>query len=701
MPSRLFKKSPDEEIKLKKILQERIKELQCLYQIANLSEESGISKDRFLQKTVEILPQAWQYPEITCARITFNNNTYKTSTFKETKWSQTADLYTHHKNNGIIEVYYLKEKPRADEGPFLKEERELINTIAKNISTYLDRKQIEQEKAESEENLRITLNSIGDAVIATDVQGKISHLNPVAEKLTGWNFEEARDQPIHKIFHIINAQTREQIENPVKKVLKTGEVIGLANHTKLISKDGKEYHIADSGSPILNSKKETVGVVLVFRNVTEEFEMVEQLKESEEKYRTIFENTGTSTCILEKDGTISMANSKFAQLAGYPIQEIEQKKTWMEFVVPNDLERMSQQHELRRKNRLEALTEYEFHFIDKNKQIKNIYLTIDMIPGTDKSVASLLDVTEKRKTEKKIKWFGKIIEESFNEVYLFDPKTLKIKQTNKTAVNNTGYSSEEVLMLTPLDLKPHISKEKFNRLLSPLLSKEKQKVVFETIHQRKNGTTYNVEVHIQLIDTEPGPLFVAIILDISDRKGAEQKLKQSERNYRLLVENQTDLIVKVDPEGRFLFVSPSYCELFGKTREELLGKVFLPLVHEDDREPTTEAMKKLYEPPHKTYLEQRAFTSQGWMWLAWNDTAVLDDDGNVREIIGVGRNINDQKIAELDLKNKINELERLNRVMIGRENKMIELKKEVNELREQLNQPPKYNAPEVIKKNNP
>ncbi len=123
----------------------------------------------------------------------------------------------------------------------------------------------------------------------------------------------------------------------------------------------------------------------------------------------------------------------------------------------------------------------------------------------------------------------------------------------------------------------------------------------------------------------------------------EEALRQSREQYRLLVENQTDLVVKVDTEGRFQFVSPSYCKLFGKSEEALLGKTFIPLVHEDDRESTAQAMQHLYMPPHTAYMEQRAMTKDGWRWLGWMDTAVLDDHGEVIAIVGVGRDITERK----------------------------------------------------------
>jgi PAS domain S-box-containing protein len=128
------------------------------------------------------------------------------------------------------------------------------------------------------------------------------------------------------------------------------------------------------------------------------------------------------------------------------------------------------------------------------------------------------------------------------------------------------------------------------------------------------------------------------------------RLSESQSRYRLLVENATDMIVKVDPRGRFLYVSPSYCTTFGHTEQELLSREFMPLVHEEDREPTAKAMEDLFRPPHSCYLEQRALTADGWRWLAWVDTAVLDGQGRVEAIIGVGRDINDRKELEDQLR---------------------------------------------------
>lgn len=146
----------------------------------------------------------------------------------------------------------------------------------------------EESLRKSQASLAATLSSIGDAVIATDVDGNISFMNHVAEQITGWTLSEAINKPLSDVFKIINESTRKTVESPVTKVLRTGLVVGLANHTILITKDGKEISIDDSGAPILDQNKKTFGVVLVFRNIGERRKMERQLADSERKFRSLF-----------------------------------------------------------------------------------------------------------------------------------------------------------------------------------------------------------------------------------------------------------------------------------------------------------------------------------------------------------------------------------------------------------------------------
>ncbi|WP_462321782.1 PAS domain-containing protein [Halochromatium sp.] len=169
--------------------------------------------------------------------------------------------------------------------------------------------------------------------------------------------------------------------------------------------------------------------------------------------------------------------------------------------------------------------------------------------------------------------------------------------------------------------------------------------------RRDDGTDGYVKVYGTALAGTNGAVskLVGFVQDVTEQRFMEAALNKSEADYRLLVAQQTDLIVKVDAKGRFLFVSPGYCRTFGQRPEELLGQRFMPLVHPDDRAATEAAMSALHQPPHRCYLEQRAMTSQGWRWFGWSDSALIDDQGQVIAIIGTGRDIHVRKLAELEL----------------------------------------------------
>src|SRR6266849_4450411 len=132
-----------------------------------------------------------------------------------------------------------------------------------------ERKKAQAALAKSEKWFSTTLASIGDAVIATDMNGAVTFMNSVAQSLTGWTQAEATGKSMDLVFDIVNKETRRPVENPVKKVFREGKIVGLADHTLLLSKDGKEFDIEDSAAPILTDAGEGFGVVLVFRDITE------------------------------------------------------------------------------------------------------------------------------------------------------------------------------------------------------------------------------------------------------------------------------------------------------------------------------------------------------------------------------------------------------------------------------------------------
>ena len=191
-------------------LNKRIKELQCLYDIANIAQKPGIALDELYQEVANLLPSAWQYSEIACAKITINNKGFETENYRESEWKQSSDIKVHRKRAGIIEVSYLEERPDADEGPFLKEERLLIDAVAGQLGRISERKKIEENlhyylreitRAQEEERKRIARelhDSTAQTLIALlhqleNLLGDKAEL-PVREAKSLWAFyEDIRD----------------------------------------------------------------------------------------------------------------------------------------------------------------------------------------------------------------------------------------------------------------------------------------------------------------------------------------------------------------------------------------------------------------------------------------------------------------------------------------------------------------------------
>ncbi len=161
-------------------LEERVKELNCLYGISNLIEKLDVSIEEILQGTADLIPPSWQYPEITCARIILEGQEYKTDNFNETAWKQASDIVMHGDRIGTVEVYYFEEKPEIDEGPFLKEERYLINSIAGLLGNITERKQVEEELEKTHQKLVISSRQAGMAEVATGILHNVGNaLNSV------------------------------------------------------------------------------------------------------------------------------------------------------------------------------------------------------------------------------------------------------------------------------------------------------------------------------------------------------------------------------------------------------------------------------------------------------------------------------------------------------------------------------------------
>ncbi len=191
------------------------------------------------------------------------------------------------------------------------------------------RSQAEADLKNSEAKLSLMLNSIGDAVIATDATGHIVMMNPVAEQLSGYQSAEVISRPLDEVLVLVHAFTREKVDNPVGKVLKTGKIVGLANHTVLINRYKHEYQIADSAAPIVDEQNVMHGIILVFRDVTEDYrlqqaekEALQRLERQEQELNQILDTLDSGVVKIDQLGRILSVNRTLKEIYGYTEQEL-------------------------------------------------------------------------------------------------------------------------------------------------------------------------------------------------------------------------------------------------------------------------------------------------------------------------------------------------------------------------------------------
>lgn len=581
--------------------------------------------------------------------------------------------------------------------------------IGKILLDQEERRNFVNQLKDSEELFRTTLYSIGDAVITTDISGKVRQMNKEAEKLTGWTENEAKLKNCDEIFQIINEESRSKVDSPIKKVLDTGKVIGLANHTILISKNGDEIPIDDSGSPIKDNQGNIHGVVLVFSDQTERrkaqteiknlnrlYGMLSQtnqaivrLKNREELLSEVckiaYDFGGFSfTCILLFDQNQGKLIPKY--WSGEDAEKIAselflgssfiyQDLMLTEFatksddvVVVNDLKNLSKDNLLYKSvsdNNFNSIAVLPIHFYNQiigaitffSKE-KNFFgqEIIKLLNEIGKDISFALEnydrETRHRVIEKEKSLLTDALEFSVNEIYIYDAFTLKYIYVNSSACNNLGYSTTELQRMTPIDIDVNQNTEDYLSITNSLLKKEKDFVQFESIYKRKNGTEYAVQVKLQLIESEENKIFLAVVQDITNQKFAAEELTKKEREFQEIFNSTNEAIFIQDIfTGKIINCNLQAVEMYGfNSKDEVLELNVSDL----------SASNELYNEQKALDLIRKsaAGKSQTFEWLAkkkngetfWVEVSLKKTEiGEQEVLLAVVRNISERKAAEEEL----------------------------------------------------
>jgi two-component system, cell cycle sensor histidine kinase and response regulator CckA len=258
----------------------------------------------------------------------------------------------------------------------------------------------------SRERHRITLQAIGDAVIATDREGRIELINPVAEELTGWSAAEAIGRPMAEVFRIINEQTGEKGEDPVAMVLRQGAIVGLANHTLLIGRDGVQRPIADSGAPIRNEKGELTGVVVVFRDQSAERQSAKILQESEKNLLAAQAVAHVGSWRIDLDsGTVS-GSAEARRIYG-----LDKKQVTLETIQAIPLPSYRPQLDAALDNLVSKGIPYDIEFQicrPVDQALRHIHTVAQYDPENNTVIGTIHDITERVKLEEQLRQAQKL-----------------------------------------------------------------------------------------------------------------------------------------------------------------------------------------------------------------------------------------------------------------------------------------------------
>lgn len=312
-----------------------------------------------------------------------------------------------------------------------------------------------------------------------------------------------------------------------------------------------------------------------------------------------------------------------------------------------------------------------FYWIDttivpflNSKNIPFQYLTISF------------DITERKKAEQERHNLQVTLENSLNEIYMFDSETFKFYYANKGALINLGYTKSEIKELTPLDIKPDYTTSFFKKLIAPLVNNDKEKIIFFTNHERKDGSLYPVEVHLQLVTQANDERFLAVILDITERKKAEQVILQANERFEKVTEATHDAIWDWDISNQTYYRSKAIENFFGKeTSKSLSHKDFWKdAFHPEDLADTKESLSQALSNPlcNRWEAEYRVFVDTGEVHYVLDRGIIIrNDEGKAIRIIGAMTNVSDQKNYEVQLKELNRELEK-HALELERSNKELE-----------------------------
>ncbi len=541
------------------------------------------------------------------------------------------------------------------DGPMHEElpARTLLQVFASRAGAELERKRTEIDKSRLTNHLRLLLDATDEGIYGIDLQGHCTFINRAAARLIGYTPVNVLGKNMHDLIHHTRDGGGEYAARdcPICEVMRSG--LGARVDDEVFwRRDGRFFPVEYSTYPIRENGVIT-GAVVIFSDISRRREAEAELR----KHATAVEQSTTAVVITDVNGNIEYVNPRFSHLSGYSAPEVVGRNR---SALRSD-DTSPHQYALSQQD-LWNHGEWRGEIQNKKKNGEPYWVrqVISAVRDRDGRVTHYLileeDITEQKRVEaernqaENLVWrLGRILDQSFDEIYVIGAEDLRFVQVNKGAMNNLGYSFSEIEGMTPLDLLPDYDMAGFLGQLAPLRTAAVDHLVLETEHRRKDGTIYPVELRIQYSRLEEVPLFVVTGQDITARKLAEEELKKSQASLaaaqriahlgnwdwdivqdKLYWSDEIYMMFGVDPQS----FTPSYASLIGR-------------VHPDERQYVEDAVRATIDGGQRYDVEHRVLLADGRERIVHaQGEAVYNPEGKLVRMMGTVQDITARKRAE-------------------------------------------------------
>ena len=567
-------------------LGERVKELNCFYDLSHLIEASSESIERIMQGAVDLLPPAWQYPAIACARITLDGQTFSTSNFQQTPWMQLRPIFVNGVQAGGVEVGYLDAQPDSDEGPFLRQEGLLLNMVAEQLGKAVERIRAQQALRESEARFRVVAYNTPDHILVQDMNQRCTFVVNPQLGLTEQDMLGKTD------YDFLPKDEADRLNEVKTQMLATGEAIRF--ETSLVSKTGKPEYYDGIYVPILDPWGQIDGLIGYFRNITERKQAEKEFNIALVKYKTLFDAFPLGVTVSDKKGVILETNRVAEKVLGISTEEHRGRDIdgpeW-QIIRPDGTPMPSDEYASVRALKENRLIEnVEMGIVTSPGVITWMNVTAAPIPLEEYGVViTYSDITKRKQAEEALRESEErlelVLEGSQLGYWDWNIETGQVERNARWA-EMLGYTLEEIEFSVKqwTDLHHPDDRARAWQSIQDHLEGRGPEHRVEYRMRTKDGGYKWILDQAKIVKRDPlgKPLRMSgTHTDITERKEAENNV---ERGRKLLASTLDALPVGVcltDETGRYRMMNDAYCAIYEYEREEMLGQHYSVIMPPD------------------------------------------------------------------------------------------------------------------------